>query len=403
MRNLRWSSPRTSLFLTFVLASGTAHLGAQTEIPRTGTHPGVQAAPFPYASAEKAGLSVEKLGEVTAAVEKWVRDELIVGAEVLLVKDGQVVLHEAIGWSDKAAGTPLQRNTLYRIRSMTKPFTGTSVLLLSEEGLLSLDDAVSTYLPSWRNELSGGITIRQLLSHSGGFVQGGFPGPFAEYPDLRTAVDAVGEAGPQNTPGERYECSDVGSATLGAIVAEVSGMPAEEFIQTRILEPLGFQDTYTTFTPEAWWAVRMNPTYVKATPQASWFQYWNPTRDQQFPFFRASGGLYTTVFDYARWLHLWMDRGASEAGPFLSPEVVVEALKPAATPEYGLHWEIFSPLPADGALPAFGHGGSDGTLAVAMPELNATALIFTQSRGNGILRQFVPLARAALQPASTSE
>jgi CubicO group peptidase (beta-lactamase class C family) len=141
----------------------------------------------------------------------------------------------------------------------------------------------------------------------------------------------------------------------------------------------------------------MNPTYVKANPDAQWFQYWHPSREQQFPFFRASGGLYTTVFDYARWLHLWMHRGVTDSGQFLPEETMVEALSPAMTRGYGLHWEIFSEIPEDGTLPSFGHGGSDGTLAVAMPELDAVALIFTQSRGNGVLRRFIPLARAALQ------
>jgi CubicO group peptidase (beta-lactamase class C family) len=331
-------------------------------------------------------------------VEAWVKDGQVVGAEILLVKDEKVVLHEAFGWSDQEDGIPLERNSIYRIRSMTKPFTGASILLLSEEDRLALDDPVSKFLPSWRTPRSEGITIRQLLTHSGGFVQGGFPGPFQQYADLRAAVDAVGEAGPQNVPGERYEYSDVGSAALGATVAEISGMPVERFIETRILEPLGLLDTHTGFSTDAPWAARMNPTYVRLSPEADWRQYWHPSQSQQFPFFRASGGLYTSIFDYSRWLHLWMARGLSDTVRLVSDGTVASALQPGMTRGYGLHWEIFSPVPEDGTLPAFGHGGSDGTLAVAMPELKATALIFTQSRGNGVLRRFIPLARAALTP-----
>lgn len=398
MSRSRLNLLRIGLLPGLFLAIAINALSAQSDVPKTETLPGVEGAPFPYSSPEALGLSLERLQEFSETVEGWVREEQILGAEILLVKERQVVWHEAIGWSDKGAGIPLERNTLYRIRSMTKPFTGTSVYLLAEEGLLSLDDPVSLYLPSWKNDRSGEITIRQLLSHSGGFVQGGFPGPFQLYPNLRAAVDAVGEAGPQNPPGERYEYSDVGSATLGAIVAEVSGMPLERFIETRILEPLGFRDTHTAYTNDAPWADRMNPTYSRATPEAPWIQYWHPSQEQQFPFFRASGGLYTTVFDYSRWLHLWMDRGSGDSGQLLSKETVEAALQPAATQGYGLHWEVFSPVPEDGTLPAFGHGGSDGTLAVAMPELNATALIFTQSRGNRVIRFFVPLARGALTP-----
>jgi CubicO group peptidase (beta-lactamase class C family) len=377
------------------LSTGVAH--AQTEIPRTGTLPGVAASPYPYAAPEEVGLERGALDALADSVADWVGAGEIVGAEILVVKDRRVVLHQAIGWRDRTAGLPLERNTLFRIRSMTKPFTATSIFLLAEAETLGLEDPVAKYLPSWRNPQSDGITIRQLLSHTGGFVQGGFPGPFQEYPDLRAAVDAVGEAGPQNPPGERYEYSDVGSATLGAIVAEVSGIPLERFIESRILEPLGLSDTHTHYWPGAPWAQRMNPTYVRPSPGADWVQYWNPSQSQAMPFFRASGGLYTTVFDYARWLDLWMERGEHGAERLISKETVNAALTPGASPGYGLHWEIFSPVPDDGSLPTFGHGGSDGTLAVAIQELNATALIFTQSRGNRVLRRFGSMVRAALE------
>lgn len=371
---------------------------AQVDVPRTRTLPGVDGSPFPYAAPEDLGLSIERMDTLTQTVVEWVRDNAIIGAEILLVKDRRIVLHEAIGWSDRGEALPLERNTLYRIRSMTKPFTGTSVLLLTESGDLGLDDPVADYLPSWRNDRSEEITLRQLLSHSGGFVQGGFPGRFHEYPNLRAAVDAVGEAGPQNPPGDRYEYSDVGSATLGAVAAQVSGMPLERFIEERILRPLGLQDTHTGFSPDVTWAGRMNPTYVRPSPDAEWIQYWHPSQPQRFPFFRASGGLYTTVFDYTRWLNVWMDRGEFETGRLLSEETIRSALVPVVTTNYGLHWEIFSNLPVEGGLTTFGHGGSDGTLAIAFPHLNATALIFTQSRGNRVLRRFVRLARLALTP-----
>jgi CubicO group peptidase (beta-lactamase class C family) len=378
---------RTAIWATLAtaLAVGCA---AQETIPRTGTLPGVPEAPFPYASPESVGLSSQALDELARRVEEWVRDGRIVGAELLLVKSRQVVLHEAIGWSDKEDDIPLRRNTLYRIRSMTKPFTGTSILILVEEGELGLDDPVSMYLPSWRGERSREITLRQLLTHTGGFIQGGFPAPFAEYGSLREAVDAVGEMGPHHEVGERYVYSDLGSATLGAVVAEVSGVPVERFIETRILEPMGLADTHTAFEPGVPWASRMNPTYSSSRFGRSFSQYWHPSREQVFPFFRASGGLYTTVFDYARWLTCFMDLGRFEGGRILSEETVREALTRGSEAGYGLHWEVFGEPVEAGTLPPFGHGGSDGTLALAVPAHDAVALIFTQSRGNRAIREF---------------
>lgn len=391
---------RTVVLAFLLLSCGPGWAAAQSPVPHTPTLPGLPDSPFPVVSPQEVGVSPDRLRELVGLVEGWVGNGEIVGAEMLIVKDRKTILHETVGWSDREEGLALERNSIYRIRSMTKPFTGTSIFLLMEEGKLSLDDRVASYLPSWENEASGEITIRQLLSHSGGFVQGGFPGPFQEYRSLREAVDAVGAAGPQNPVGERYEYSDVGSATLGAIVEAVSGIPVEEFIQARILDPLGLSDTHTGYSPELPWAPRMNPTYSRAGGEAPWVKYWHPSREQAFPFFRASGGLYTTILDYARWLTVFADRGEYPGGRLLSEETVEAALRPAATRGYGLHWEIFSTLPEADELPAFGHGGSDGTLAAAIPTWDAMVLIFTQSRGNRVIRGFLMRAQSILDPES---
>ncbi len=393
-----WIPPARSAVLMGLLALAAGPGAAQDQVPRQRTLPGVPGAPFPYVAPEDVGLSSPRLASLAEGVAAWVREGEIVGAEILILKDRKIVLHEAVGWRDREAGLPLERNSLFRIRSMTKPFTATSVFILMEEGRLSLDDAVSVYLPAWQNDASGVIKIRHLLSHTGGFVQGGFPGPFREYRSLRAAVDAVGEAGPQNPVGDRYEYSDVGSATLGAVVEEVSGVPVERFIEERILHPLGLKDIHTAYSPDAAWASRMNPTYSRVSPDAPWVQYWNPRQPQAFPFFRASGGLYATTLDYARWLTVMMDLGAYAGGRLLAEETVREALQPVASRGYGLHWEIFSPLPEDGGLPAFGHGGSDGTLAMAIPAWDVVALIFTQSRGNRVIRQFPLGVQSAVAP-----
>ena len=175
-------------------------------------------------------------------------------------------------------------------------------------------------------------------------------------------------------------------------------MPVEKFIQDRILEPLALTDTHTAFSPEVPWASRVNPTYSRSDPGDPWVQYWDPSQPQTFPFFRASGGLYTTILDYARWLTVFMDLGVYGEGRLLSEETVREAIGPAASMGYGLHWEIFSSPPEDGGLPAFGHGGSDGTLALAMPSYGVVALVFTQSRGGGVIRQFPMAVWNAVSP-----
>ena len=336
-------------------------------------------APFPCSTAEDEGLDPFALEAFMNDVAWWGEQGRIVGAELLVIKNRKIVWHQAVGWSDRERRIPLERNSIYRIRSMTKPFTGAAVLMLMEEGRLGLDDPVSRYLPSFDNERSGEITIRELLTHGAGFEQVPFPTGYWEQPDLRTAVDLVGEMGPPNPPGESYRYSDHNSATLGAIVAELTGEPAEAFIRKRILEPLGLRDTHAFFAPDSSWAPRMNSTYGTRS-DGPLTRYWDPSQPQRTPWFRASGGLYSTVFDYARWLAVWMDLGAYEGGRLLEEATVREALAQGYSPGYGMHWERFSDAGSKG-IPTFGHSGSDGTSATAFPELDAMVLYFTQSRG----------------------
>ena len=85
----------------------------------------------------------------------------IVGGELMVIKNRRTVLHEAVGLSDRESKKPLKPDTIYCIRSMTKPMIGAAVQILVDEGRLSLDDTVSKYLPSFDNEKSRGITVRQ--------------------------------------------------------------------------------------------------------------------------------------------------------------------------------------------------------------------------------------------------
>jgi CubicO group peptidase (beta-lactamase class C family) len=374
-----------ALALGTLLVPWAPAVWCQTEIPRVTTEPGVLGAPFPYAVPEAVGLDGSVIADLADEVYGFVRDGKIVGGEIMIVKDRRIVLHEAIGWSDRERRLPMQRNSIYRIRSMTKPFIGTSILLLMEEDRLGLDDRVAQHLPSFDNERSGSITVRQLLTHTSGFEQDVYPPDYWASGSLQRAVDRAGRAGPPNPPGERYRYADLNSGTLGAIVARLSGELVEEFLRRRVLGPLDLEDTHALFTPEVPWADRMNSTYRQRGE--TWVKYWDNSMPQRAPFFRASGGLYTTVFDYARFLAMWMDRGRVGDDRLLSEATVLEALQRGSDADYGLHWQIMGDAEAPGALPLFGHGGSDGTLAVAIPERDVMVLYFTQSRGTTTRRE----------------
>ncbi|UCF04005.1 MAG: beta-lactamase family protein [bacterium] len=351
---------------------------------------------FSYARPDDVGLSCCKVESLAGRVHKWVKQGKIVGAEVIVIKNDKIVLHDALGWSDREGRIPLERNSIYRIRSMTKPFIGTAVLILAEEGRLSLDDTVARYIQSFDNERSGGITIHQLLTHTAGYVQGVYPSDYWNAPTLREAVDKIGRMGPHHPPGESFRYSDLSTATLGALVAEITGDPVERFLESRIFVPLGMSDTHTFFAPNVVWAARMNSTYKRGW--FGWKRYWDNTKKQAAPFFRASGGIYTTVFDYARFLSVWMDYGKYDGGRILSRSSILEALKETSTANYGCHWSIYNDSTSTKELCSFGHGGSDGTIAIAYPKLDMLFLYFTQSRGTGTLNEFSAAVREIFKP-----
>lgn len=371
----------SSILAACVLPAGVA-LGQAEALPSGDC---LEDAPFPCSTPADEGLDPFVLETFMNDAAWWGEQGLIMGAELLVIKNGRIVWHKVVGWSDYERRIRLERNSIYRIRSMTKPFIGAAILMLAEEGRLELDDPVARYLPSFDNERSGGITIRELLTHGSGFEQTPFPEGYWERPDLRSAVDLVGAEGPPNPPGEAYRYADRNSATLGAIVAQLTGRPVEDFVRERILVPLELHDTHTYFSPDSTWALRVNSTYGWTAGHLE--RYWDNTLPQRTPWFRASGGLYSTVFDYARWLAVWMNLGADGSGRLLSEATVRLALAPGYVPGYGMHWERFREAADGTGLPAFGHSGSDGTIAIAFPEADAMVLYFTQSRGSPLVWQ----------------
>jgi CubicO group peptidase (beta-lactamase class C family) len=346
------------------------------------------------------------------SIASWVRQERILGGVLLVIRHGRLVFHEATGWSDREQGVPLRTDHIVSMRSMTKPLVGTAVLMLMEQGRLRLEDRVSRYLPSFDNDRSREITIFQLLTHTSGITgdiytdREGTP-----YRTLREAVDSVGRKGPTIPPGTQYSYSDPGTSTLGAIIAQVSGMPAEDFIRRRILEPLGMTDSFVLLPVDHPARPRVAATYRRE--EGRWVRYWDNTQPMIVPFFRASGGLWSTSLDYARFMTMMLQRGRFGSRQLLDPGTVELATQPHAAyvypPEqqqerdrfYGLHWTVYTdryrPVAPPFAPGIFQHAGSDGTLAWAAPSRGLIFIYLTQSRGHDTQNELVRLVYAALQ------
>lgn len=343
--------------------------------------------PFPKASPE--GGDVEAMKELADTARGLVERDESVGAELLVIKDGKTILHEAHGFKDRESKTPMERDTIFCIRSMTKPVAGTAIQMLIDEGRIKLADKVSKYLPAFDNDSCRDITIEQLLTHRAGLPLSLINKPLSEYKSRVDIVAQIAEQGPMFPIGQQFSYSDCGADTLGAIVDAVGGGSVESIIQLRILEPLGMRDTLSFVAAGDPRRPRISSNYLGGV--GAWNRYWTNTDPPIFPFLFTSQSMYSSPKDYARFLSFWMNRGVVDGKRLLSEAAVDRALTPASTvPEiptgytsvqlkYGQLWMVYTD-PATSEVVIFGHGGSDGTSAIAIPRLKLMVLYFTQAR-----------------------
>lgn len=361
--------------------------------PNAGLAAPPEDAAFPRATPESQGLSAAALRELADVVRGYVDEDQIVGAELLVIKNRHTVLHEACGWKDRARHVPMACDTIFNIRSMTKPVTGTAAQILIDAGALGLDDPVHRYLPAFDNDKCRTMTVRHVLTHRSGLPLTLLAGTLDGYESLEQIAALGAEKGPEFTPGSAFMYSDAGSEVLGAVVAKAAGQPLDTFVQGRLLDPLGMRDALTLVKVSDPRTSRIGCAYGGLP--GDWSEYWCPGQPPIYRFALGSQSLYCTPADYARFLALWLDGGRIGRQQLLSPEAIKRGLTPVSDMEYptgfaglkvhyGQMWMLWLPAdgPADAKPVVIGHGGSDGTHAWAWPQHDLMILYFTQSRGN---------------------
>jgi len=346
---------------------------------------------FPTATPESQGLSAKDLDALAEVVSGFVKDGKIVGGELLVVKNGRTVLHRGIGMKDKDKKIAMPTDAIFCVRSMTKPIVGVAIQMLIDDGKLALDDPIAKHLPSFDNDKSRAITVHQLLTHMGGLKLStllvvGLRG----VSNVRELVDIVGKNGPNAEPGKKFNYSDDGADTLTAVVAAVSKMPAEQFVQERLLDPLGMKNTFCVLKKDDAHIQGVATAYGGGT--GAWQKFWAPGETPIFPYFLGSQGMYSTTTDYVCFLKLIADGGKWNGKQLLSKEAIARILTPTedrfGIPTGFIDWKLsyaqLMMIYRDKAdkMRAFGHSGSDGTHAYAIPDQNLFVLYFTQSRGN---------------------
>jgi CubicO group peptidase (beta-lactamase class C family)/imidazolonepropionase-like amidohydrolase len=378
---------RVLLIAAMILLPAFPLHGQNAEVPRTRTLPETDSPAFPYARAEEVGLSSEKLNRIGDEIAAWVANGDLVGAELLIIRNGRAVFHEAYGWADRERQEPVARNSIWSLKSMAKPVTATAVLMLAEEGKLSLDDPVTRYIPGFAGDPRA--TVRHLLAHTSGDEGGPGGGGYDVYffDSLREWVaDGAGKEPRGEFGAFRY--SNFNYAALGYIVEAVAGEPLETFTEKRILGPLGMRETFTAFTPEAPWAPRVNSRYRWDEEARQYERYWSNRDLEPWTFYPAGFGLWGTAMDYARFVAMWLNQGEHDGGRLLTGQTVAKALDPhefGPQGVYGYGWYV-QPSHRAGAGPlAFQHDGADGTVAVAFPADDALVVYLSHSQGGSHL------------------
>lgn len=344
----------------------------------------------------------KRLAEIPSAMEAEVAAGHAAGVVTLVMKDGQIVHHAATGFADCEKQTPMSKDSVFWMASMTKSISATTILTLVDEGKLSLDEPASKWLPELGSmKLANGqppsrpITLRDLLSHTSGLA---FPPrkPTDGAHSLKGYTLELVKAPLAFEPGSNYEYG-FGLTVAGRIVEIVSGKPFDVLMRERVLDPLGMLDT--TFHPDDRLRARIAKTYKTADDGKGLVRTHNPfftsdVGDRHMT--EPSGGLFSTASDMARFYQMILDGGVCQGRRIVSESAIAEMTRPhtagGKTLSYGLGWQCSPPDKA--AIPgfstrAFGHGGAFATHGWIDPEQKVVTVFLVQNvlvNGSGPIR-----------------
>jgi CubicO group peptidase (beta-lactamase class C family) len=381
------------------------------------------------------GVDQEVLSQIPQRMKSFIDRQTVAGAVTLVAHGGDIVEFDAAGMADVEAGHPMQKDTIFQIMSMTKPFTAVGIMMLAEQGKLALRDPVEQYLPEFHSlrvattanpdaaRLSipnHAITIRDLLTHTSGMQD--YPGPPAirDYPQTMSVPldEVVRQLAKQPLlfqPGTQWSYSSPGIEILGRIIEVCSGEKYEDYITEHILRPLGMKDSF--FYPPVDKIGRIAMVYAEqdgklARAPAS-ILGGDPAKHRQGSVFSAPGwGLYSTAEDLLHFYRMMLGNGVYEGHRYLSP-FSVHLMRERQTTEiqpvgwmrgsdYGLAWEVVTdPLGelAGHTIGTYGHGGAFGTQGWIDPNNDLISILLIQRSDAGaqsMTNVFLNMAEASM-------
>jgi CubicO group peptidase (beta-lactamase class C family) len=334
-----------------------------------------------HQNVSKSGMDSERLARIPVQLKSFVKQGAMAGAVILIARRGEVVSLEAVGHQDLESKKPMRADTIFDIRSVTKPVTAIGIMVLMEEGKLTLNDPIEKYLPEFSatRKAQGSpnrITILHLLTHTAGMP---LNRP-TEIEDItikrdRTLADVVAilsKQEPEFEPGTQFRYYSGGFAVLGRIIEVVSGKPFEQFIKERIFDPLGMKDSFFFVPAEK--QDRVASAYRLQDGRLNrWEEIEAYARNAKYP--APEFGMYSTAPDLASLCQMMLNGGSFKGKRILS-RMSVETMtlnhtlniKSAITksPAYqGLGWGLSGdpmdafPLTSTGS---FGHNGAFGAI-----------------------------------------
>ena len=363
------------------------------------------------------------LSAIDEAVRPSVVDKEVSGVVTLVATPDRVAHLGAIGRADLAKDAPMARDSIFWIASMTKPITATAVLMLQDEGKLSVEDPIDKHLPEFQG-LKGAdgkparVTIRHLLTHTSGMGE-------ASPAEARGVVDLAGlmpiyvSKPLRFEPGSKWAYCQSGINTAARVVEVASGVPFDRFVERRLFAPLGMKDTTFYLAPDQ--LPRLAASYRRGPggelEPASLRILDGKSPDSRDRFPAANGGLFSTAPDYARFCRMILNNGELEGRRYLKPESVAlmtsaqtGGLKTGFTEgnAWGLGWCVVrEPQGVTAALSpgSFGHGGAYGTQAWIDPSRKRAYILmiqrsdFPNADASEVRRAFQEAANTALDGA----
>ena len=312
----------------------------------------------------------------SVVLKPFVDKHELAGAVALVADKNKVLSIESVGFADIAAGKVMKQDNIFWIASQTKPMTAVAVMMLVDDGKISLDDPIEKYLPEFRGQMvvaekdnehivlrkpKHPVTVRETLNHTSGLpFKSAIEEPTLDGLSLSSAVRSYSMTPLLSEPGTVYRYSNAGINTAARLIEVVGKVKYEDFMQQKLFEPLGMKDT--TFWPNDAQSLRVAKSYRPDASKTNLTEFpisqlIYPLTDRGHRFPMPAGGLFSTAIDTSLFCRMLLNNGELDGKRYLSEIAIRELSKrqtpPAIKESYGLGFSV-SP-------DSYGHGGAQAT------------------------------------------